>query len=40
MRMWRSSIGLGMGGRIRTHGSQWGGHHGEEAQEWEPLDQK
>ena len=49
VRMWRSSIGLGMGGRIRTHGpngreanggSQWGGHHGEEAQEWEPLDQK
>ena len=26
--------------QTQWEGSQWGGHHGEEAQEWEPLDQK
>ena len=30
----------GSGLMVPMGGSQWGGHHGEEAQEWEPLDQK
>ena len=31
VRMWRSSIGLGMGGRIRTHGPNGREANGEEA---------